>query len=172
MDIEKIILIIIGAFVGFFASVLKDYFVEKTKRKYKEIELKREKVEELYILLESWANLFFSQKNHLTLVMQEHISFNDYLDYIIEGGDKNKQDFKRIDMLINIYFKELSVHHKKIIEQMGVVNDIQFQYKQNYQNGNINGEEYIEPLLSETLKVTKLVDKLKENIVVLVNNIK
>ena len=51
MDTEKILLLILGAIVGFFASIAKDYFSEKTKRKYKEIEIRREKAEELYLLL-------------------------------------------------------------------------------------------------------------------------
>ncbi len=59
---EKYLLVILGAIIGFIASITKDYFVEKTKRKYKEIELKREKAEELYILLEKWANFFFLKK--------------------------------------------------------------------------------------------------------------
>ena len=48
---EKYLLLILGAIIGFIASMAKDYFVEKTKKKYKDIDFKREKLEELYILI-------------------------------------------------------------------------------------------------------------------------
>jgi hypothetical protein len=47
---EKYLLLILGAIIGFIASIAKDYFVEKTKKKYKDIDFKREKLEELFIL--------------------------------------------------------------------------------------------------------------------------
>lgn len=47
---EKYLLLILGAVIGFIASIAKDYFVEKTKKKYKDIDFKREKLEELFIL--------------------------------------------------------------------------------------------------------------------------
>lgn len=48
---EKYLLLILGAIIGFIASIAKDYFVEKTKKKYKDIDFKREKLEELFILI-------------------------------------------------------------------------------------------------------------------------
>lgn len=51
MEIEKLVLLLVGGLIGFIASILKDYFVEKTKKKYKDIDFKREKLEELYILI-------------------------------------------------------------------------------------------------------------------------
>ena len=47
---EKYLLLILGAIIGFIASIAKDYFVEKTKKKFKDIDFKREKLEELFIL--------------------------------------------------------------------------------------------------------------------------
>ena len=47
---EKYLLLILGAIIGFIASIAKDYFVKKTKKKYKDIDFKREKLEELFIL--------------------------------------------------------------------------------------------------------------------------
>ena len=175
---EKIILVILGGFIGFIASIAKDYFVEKTKRKYKEIELKREKAEELYILLEKWANSFFNRSNYLTLVMKNNISYNEYLDYIVENS--NKVDYIRIEMLLKIYFKKmlpLKIYFKKmlpsfelIIKQRDEINDIIDLHKKEYQNGCFNGERYIEPLMRETLITTKLVEKLKEEVAIFVNN--
>jgi hypothetical protein len=166
--VEKIILVILGGFIGFIASIAKDYFVEKTKRKYKEIELKREKAEELYILLEKWANSFFNRSNYLTLVMKNNISYNEYLDYIVENS--NKVDYIRIEMLLKIYFKKMLPSFELIIKQRDEINDIIDLHKKEYQNGCFNGERYIEPLMRETLITTKLVEKLKEEVAIFVNN--
>jgi hypothetical protein len=51
MENEKIGLLLVGGLIGFIASIAKDYFVEKTKKKYKDIDFKREKLEELFILV-------------------------------------------------------------------------------------------------------------------------
>jgi hypothetical protein len=51
MEIEKLVLLLVGGVIGFIASIAKDYFVEKTKKKYKDIDFKREKLEELFILI-------------------------------------------------------------------------------------------------------------------------
>ena len=48
--IEKLVLLLVCSVIGSIASILKDYFVEKTKKKYKDIDFKREKIEELFIL--------------------------------------------------------------------------------------------------------------------------
>jgi len=56
---EKYLLLILGAIIGFIASIAKDYFVEKTKKKFKENELKREKAEELYLLLTLMKQILF-----------------------------------------------------------------------------------------------------------------
>lgn len=51
MEIEKLVLLLVGGLIGFIASIAKDYLVEKTKKKYKDIDFKREKLEELFILV-------------------------------------------------------------------------------------------------------------------------
>ena len=51
MEIEKLVLLLVGGVIGFIASIAKDYFVEKKKKKYKDIDFKREKLEDLFILI-------------------------------------------------------------------------------------------------------------------------
>ncbi|BAK72494.1 MAG: hypothetical protein RBQ84_01320 [Arcobacter sp.] len=36
MEMEKLVLLLVGGVIGFIASIAKDYFVEKTKKKIKE----------------------------------------------------------------------------------------------------------------------------------------
>ena len=35
MEMEKLVLLLVGGVIGFIASIAKDYFVEKTKKKIK-----------------------------------------------------------------------------------------------------------------------------------------
>ena len=59
MEIEKLVLLLVGGGIGFIASIAKDYFVEKTKKKYKDIDFKREKLEELFIMISKTCNESF-----------------------------------------------------------------------------------------------------------------
>ncbi|MFW3344723.1 hypothetical protein ACN9K5_00770 [Aliarcobacter butzleri] len=165
---EKYLLLILGAVIGFITAILKDILVERTKKKNKYIELKREKAEEVYILLEKWANSFFNRSNYLTLVMKKNISYNEYLDYIVENP--TKVDFICIEMLLKIYFKDMLPSYELILKQRDEINDIIALHKKEYQNGCFDGNIYIEPLMRETLITTKLVEKLKEEVATFVNN--
>ena len=71
---EKYLLLILGAIIGFIASIAKDYFVEKTKKKYKDIDFKREKLEELFILVCWWRIMYQLQtvKPYRQMLEHEH----------------------------------------------------------------------------------------------------
>lgn len=56
MDMDKIQLLFIGAVIGFLFSVLKDYFLENNKKKTKQKEFKREKLEEVFLLMNKIQN--------------------------------------------------------------------------------------------------------------------
>ena len=103
--------------------------------------------------------------------MNGHIDYNEYLDYIINEGEKNKIDFKRIDMIINIYFDKLLSFDEKVRKQMEIVNNIEYEYKKEYENGNIDGKQYINLLLSETLKTTESINKIKKEVCILVKEL-
>ena len=51
MTTESIIMLVIGATIGFIASIAKDWLVEYRKDKAKKKQFKREKLEEIFILL-------------------------------------------------------------------------------------------------------------------------
>jgi hypothetical protein len=170
---EKYLLVILGAIIGFIASITKDYFVEKTKRKYKEIELKREKAEELYLLLTEWSKVLFLQKQHLVYVMKKEISYREYQDYIIKNfGDNTKFDFKRIDMLINIYFKNLLPFYNKVLEKRDLVNKIQFKFENNCIKGTCDYKINIKEYMDKTYTIVEEINVLKNEITNLINNLK
>jgi len=51
MEVAQITLILIGGLIGFLSSIAKDYFIENKKRDDKYILFKREKLEEIFIML-------------------------------------------------------------------------------------------------------------------------
>lgn len=51
MTIESIITLVIGATIGFIASIAKDWLVETRKDKAKKKQFKHEKLEEIFVLL-------------------------------------------------------------------------------------------------------------------------
>lgn len=163
---EKYGLVLLGAIIGFLSSIAKDHFMEKNKRKYKEIELKREKAEELYLLLTEWSNMFFSNSNHLSLVMKGDIDYNQYLDYIIE---RDKVDFKRIEMLTNVYFKNLLPFYKLIEKDREILNNFEYEYRSIYEIKSDNDLRYVNPLMTRTSDLTNCINNLKNEIILYVN---
>lgn len=94
MDLEKILLILAGGLVGFLSSVLKDYFIEKQKKQNKIIELKREKLEELFLILGRTFDVSL-----LPLNLRE----------------VNKGDGARAGMISRFYFPEILIEYQKYI---------------------------------------------------------
>jgi hypothetical protein len=83
---EKFILLIIDGIIGFFAPIAKDYFLEKTKRKNNELEIKIEKIEELFLIVSRTQENVFNQ-----LVLQSI----------------NTSDGAKAGMLVRYYFPNI-----------------------------------------------------------------
>lgn len=57
--------------------------------------LRRERYEELYVLVEHWLNGLFGVFLNLYLVMQGKIDYNTHLDYVTESAGSTKHDLQR-----------------------------------------------------------------------------
>ncbi|EFU70563.1 conserved hypothetical protein [Aliarcobacter butzleri JV22] len=161
---EKYLLLILGAVIGFIASIAKDYFVEKTKKKNKDIELKREKAEELYILLEKCRDSFFIICNDLIPVLKKDIRYTEYLDKNIKVSIEN-YNFSRMEMLLKIYFKELYPKYKIVKKQMEEFYKIENKFALEKQQDNLEeNKKNLSLLLNESLNINKLIFNLQEDI--------
>jgi hypothetical protein len=108
-------------------------------------ELKREKLEELYVLVDKWLNGMTGQYLMLALVMEEKIDYNQYLDQVIENGEKESLDFSRFQMIVDMYCHEIESGYQKLMTARDDINTITSAHKRAYKVGDINGEKYLAP---------------------------
>ena len=100
---EKIMLVIIGGIIGFLASITKDYFVEKTKKKYKDIDLKREKLEELFLL---------SSRIHIESI--KPVEFRDISGNIDNGA--------KAGLIVRFYFPSILKNYQEYLAEYSKIN--------------------------------------------------
>ncbi|WP_318476551.1 hypothetical protein [Photobacterium leiognathi] len=141
-----------------------------TEKERAHAQVKREKLEELYVLLSQWENMFFSNCLNLTLVMKGEIDYNQYLDEIIESGQASNVDFHRLEMIINIYARELFPLYKDVLKCRDKINKISMSHKQDYMLGKFNGEEYLDIYLEAHTELNIKVKKLQEQLAELATN--
>lgn len=155
---------LIGVFVANHSSLARLQLQLKQEQQRHHSQVKREKLEELYILLSHWVNMFFSHHFKLALVMEGKIDYNQYLDEIISDGADNKVDFQRIEMILNIYGRELLPSYQKVLEWREKVNEIAAAHKLDYKMGNTNGEKYLGTSVAVHKELEKSVMSLKKEL--------
>ncbi|WP_010176298.1 hypothetical protein [Pseudomonas sp. PAMC 25886] len=120
---------------------------------------KKERLEELYVLVSHWGNVFFGNFLTLSLVMKGQIDYNSYLDEI-NASTKRDIDFNRIGMIVDIYGAELEEAYQAILDIRDEINNIELAHKEDYKHGK-PGVKYLEPAANAQLKLGKACDNLK-----------
>lgn len=126
--------------------------------------LRREKLEELYILVDKWSSGIFGHYLNLTLVMRGEIDYNQYLDQVIEQGKENTVDFSRLGMIVDIYGLELQSSYERLMEAREELNKISAAHKQAYKSGDVDGKKYLKPYTDAQLKLEALTESFKKEI--------
>lgn len=126
--------------------------------------LNRVRAEELYESVEQWINGMFYNYLNLTYVMQGKFDYNQYLDQIIEYGNKSETNFVHLEMIVNIYLTELLPSYNAVIEKREIANDIASNFKRDYERGKVNSEKYLPSLMLSQEKLEAAVAKLKKDI--------
>jgi len=121
--------------------------------------IKKERLEELYILVCHWGNLFFSQYMSLKLVMDGHIDYNEYLERT-SATDLKGFDFSRIEMIIDIYGVQLGKAYELVMEARSDINKINAEHKLAYQRG-VSGAIFKEPAADAQMAFGEACDELK-----------
>jgi len=166
---------LIGVFFGAFISMISAFISASAANKQLKFQLehekvrasktlKREKMEELYLLLDKWLNSFFSRYMKLTLVMKGSISYNDYLDQINSDPSSSNVDFSRLAMIIEIYGSELSDIYKSVLDARSSLNDIDIQHKHAYKAGDVDGRRFIEPFTGAQVELESRIELLKSKV--------
>ncbi|MFB9215709.1 hypothetical protein [Vibrio sinaloensis] len=141
----------------------------ETERQRESNQVKRERLEELYVLMSQWVNKFFSNFFKLTLVMEGTIDYNRYLDEIIEEGKSSPVDFQRMEMILNIYGRELLPAYQDILKCRDQIAEMATAHKVDYKQGK-NCKNYVEPYSLLHAELELRVEKLKTQLAGLASN--
>lgn len=117
--------------------------VRKFQQEQNRRDIRRERLEELYVLAKHWAGGIGSNYLSLSGVMQDKITYNEHLDLIIEWGEKSKVDFSRLEMIVDIYGAPVRSAYDRIIAERGELNKIAAKFKHDYEKGQRNGKSYL-----------------------------
>lgn len=121
--------------------------------------IQKERLEELYILISHWANMFFGHYLQLALVMKGHIDYNQYNETISERKSE-KVDFNRVTMIIDIYGAQLQSYYESILLARDAYNEIEALHKRAYLDGQ-PGHRFVTPAGDAQLKIAKACEELK-----------
>lgn len=121
--------------------------------------VRKERLEELYILVCHWSNLFFKHYVNLDLVMKGSLSYNDYLDIITAPSD-DKAEYSRIQMIVDIYGEDVLSYYEAVEEAKVKVNHVNAQHKKAYKLGR-SGLDFINPAKEAQLVLGDALDAFK-----------
>lgn len=169
--------VVVGAVISIFGvwltnrSSIKQLNIQlEHEKSVKANALKREKLEELYVLVDKWLGGIFGHYLKLTLVMRGEIDYNQYLDQVIVEGKENTVDFSRLGMIVDIYGHELQPSYHKIMEARSELNKISAEHKRAYKSGDLDGRKYVEPYTDAQMKLEELTELFKKEIAVHAKN--
>lgn len=157
---EKETWTMIGIIVGFGLSVLKDFITEKTKKKFKENELKREKLEEAYIQFSKWFSDFSIDNLGIIVVMQNVLEYDEYTKKRKAYSENLIIDFTKLEMIINIYGDNLLTDFSLIMTKRDEISKIKF----SYMDSKKMNEKDLDNYEKKNLEINSLGNSFKEKI--------
>ena len=159
-----LISVVIGAILGFLLSFLKDWIIEGRKQMEKKVDLRRERLEELYVGFSKWSTHIISEQITLLSVMENKITFNDYLDLKIEKTIKF--DAQKNEMILEVYADNLLKAHGDVRKQLVYLNQIKDDFEKLYskQGPHIASREFLEGNKLFTVKFEEKSDIFKEQL--------
>jgi hypothetical protein len=157
---EKIMLVIIGGIIGFFASIAKDYLIESKKEKDKLKNIKREKLEEAYIQFSKWFSDFSINNLGIIVVMQNVLEYDEYTKKRKEYSENLVIDFTKLEMIINIYGDNLLTDFSLIMTKRDEISKIKFIYM----DSKKMNEKDLDNYEKKNLEINSLGNSFKEKI--------
>ena len=157
---EKIMLVIIGGIIGFFASIAKDYLIESKKEKDKLKNIKREKLEEAYIQFSKWFSDFSINNLGIIVVMQNVLEYDEYTKKRKEYSENLVIDFTKLEMIINIYGDNLLTDFGLIMTKRDEISKIKFIYM----DSKKMNEKDLDNYEKKNLEINSLGNSFKEKI--------
>lgn len=147
--------VLIGSYIAHSLSVRRERENRIASLKVAELNLRREKLEELYALLARWDLSMSSVSITWMMCMQGKFSYNDALDQITTSQRKDI-DFFRTDMLIDVYFPEGRKSYDSLMDHRTRVNRLQADFRRFYLQA---GEGSLYPYLQRYVEASEELEK-------------
>ena len=132
--------------------------------------LKREKLEELYILVDKWLTAIFTFYLPLAPVMQGTYDYKEFMKISTDINNRLNVDFTRLEMIIDIYWPSLKPSYEELIKARDELSRIVMEHKNSYLAGNTDGKKFLNPFNQAQLKIESLGISFKEEITKYANN--
>ena len=132
---------------------------------------KRERLEELYILVGHWLNELDGHSLSCSMVMKGKLDYSQHVDLIIEKDSNKKNDFNRLEMILSIYADELKLDYDYLIESRAKSNKIWLSYRKFCEKDGLDGGKFLDPYVTASLERERLGKDFKKKIAVYANGI-
>ena len=120
--------------------------------------------EEAYSLVRNWYLDRHHWYIHHRLVMDGRVDYNSALDAVIEHGGKRSFQSERIDLILDVYFLDISPIWKTAVsayrEASGVENDFRNAYKEGMLSSDWHKAAYDDAWKDTHLNVEKTLDEI------------
>lgn len=124
-----------------------------------------ERGEELFVSINKFATQTAVVHLPLYAVMKGELTYNHYLDHLISRTKKIDYDPTRIELLIQVYFPELSREYDIIRGKIDELNDVIERHKCTYKDsGGEEAPQFILPLQESQLTLENEFENLKSKI--------
>ena len=131
---------------------------------HERMQSRRDRLEELYVLVGNWSRAFLGNALALVSVMEGKIDYNAYLDFMLKDEGGAKYDYNRLEMIADVYGGEtLREPYKQLLAARDSVNKIVADHKKAYKRGE-PGASFIKPYLSAQRDFNKAAEQFKEGI--------
>jgi hypothetical protein len=134
----------------------------RSEREIQKEEIIRERLEELYVLVDKWAGAAIIHHTTLRKVMNGEIDYNQALE--IELDQKHDFDAHRMFMLAELYFTDCHCLLPELKKTRDEASQIQQNYKQLYKTNGLPSKEYSKQITTALTKFNTSVDTYKQSL--------
>jgi hypothetical protein len=123
----------------------------------------RAKIEELYTHLHLYCNLLRGEFFPYISVFLEKIDINQANELRIKNlTGKDGEDFRKVEMLVGVYFARLDGQFQMLLDCRRQLNNIVFQYRNRLDAGETDGRDLQPYLQAELSKLSRTEESFKK----------
>lgn len=166
-NITTLVSSLLSGLIGVLGALGGVYLNNRNQSSQRTTELLRERGEELYSNVFEWLDGLFFFSLRRCGVMRGQITYNECLEQDIEW-EKNKRTaptMLRLEMLIDVYFPATRHIYDEIVQLRSNLNRIEAEFKRGYENGFIDGREFLKPYLDTQKEIEAAGTKLQKQVI-------